>query len=66
MTEAFNYTSSWLTNGDCTTCRRRKYCNKECKLHKQRKDNMVRAVIYKHASMLKFTSSLLNGCMSNE
>ncbi len=25
---------SWLIDGDCTICRKEKYCNKECKLHR--------------------------------
>ena len=25
---------SWLTDGNCKECRRRKYCSKECKAHR--------------------------------
>lgn len=24
----------WLTDGDCTKCRRKKFCSKPCKRHK--------------------------------
>lgn len=31
-------TDQWLLSGDCSICRRRKYCSKPCKLRKQRRD----------------------------
>ena len=32
---------SWLTTGNCKTCRRKKYCSTQCKANKRRKDNII-------------------------
>lgn len=30
-----NANEQWLLGGDCTKCRRQKYCQKDCKVHGQ-------------------------------
>lgn len=37
---------SWLTDGNCETCRRKSYCNNECKRHRiKRKRVLYNAVL---------------------
>jgi len=35
----------WLTDGDCSKCRRAKYCSKPCTRQKRRKKAILRAII---------------------
>lgn len=35
----------WLSDGDCSKCRREKYCSKPCKAQKQRKEAIIRQLI---------------------
>ncbi len=35
----------WKLNGICSKCARYKYCNKECKVHKRKKEQAIRAAI---------------------
>lgn len=36
----------WLIDGDCTKCRREKYCNKPCKKHTRRTKADIMNYIY--------------------
>lgn len=31
----------WLTDGKCDGCRRREYCKKECRAHRERMREMI-------------------------
>lgn len=35
----------WLSDGNCTYCRRKKYCSKACTAQKRRKEAMKEAII---------------------
>ena len=35
----------WLSDGNCTYCRRKKYCNKPCTAQKRRKEAIIRQMI---------------------
>lgn len=35
----------WLSDGNCTYCRRAKYCSKPCTRQKRRKEAILRAII---------------------
>lgn len=35
----------WINGGDCNLCRRKKYCSKVCKQHREATRRMVRDVI---------------------
>ena len=35
----------WLSDGNCTYCRRKKYCSKACTAQKRRKEAIIRALI---------------------
>lgn len=39
--EKANEADQWKQGGDCEKCRRRKYCNKSCTMHKKRVDAIV-------------------------
>lgn len=32
---------SWLSDGNCKKCRRKKYCTKQCKLNKVYQENII-------------------------
>lgn len=38
----------WKSGGDCKLCRRKKYCGKVCKQHREAIRRMVRDVILEH------------------
>ena len=35
----------WLSDGNCTYCRRKKYCSKACTAQKRRKEAIIRAMV---------------------
>ena len=35
----------WLTDGNCSKCRRQKYCSKPCTAQKRRKTAIMRAML---------------------
>lgn len=35
----------WLTDGDCSKCRRESYCTKACKAQKLRKQAVLRELV---------------------
>lgn len=37
---------SWLTDGNCKTCRRKKYCSKQCKANSNREKSMLTSMIF--------------------
>lgn len=45
-----NETEQWLLNGDCTKCRRNKYCSKQCTKRKRYVDREIRQFIAKKIS----------------
>ena len=49
---------SWLTDGDCSSCRRNKYCSKECKRHKELCERKLRDLVLSRTK-LGFALSLL-------
>ena len=36
----------WLSDGNCTYCRRKKYCGKACTAQKRRKEAIIRAMVW--------------------
>ena len=36
----------WLSDGNCTYCRRKKYCSKACTAQKRRKEAIIRAIVW--------------------
>ena len=39
-------TEEWRLDGDCDNCRRRQYCKKTCKAHKERFVRRVKNMMY--------------------
>ena len=38
-------TEQWLLDGDCTKCRRKKYCRKQCTKRKRYVDRMTKVFV---------------------
>lgn len=51
---------SWLTDGDCSLCRRNKYCSKDCKRHKELCEKQLCNLVLSRTE-LGFALSLLRG-----
>lgn len=41
---------SWLTDGDCNVCRRKKYCSTECKRHRIKRQKAMTSIVMNHMS----------------
>lgn len=40
-----NENEQWLLNGDCSKCRREKYCHKPCTRHKRETKAMIHSLV---------------------
>lgn len=54
----------WLLNGDCTYCRKAKYCKKDCSARKQATAKILKNAFYdvleeKYPEMAEFMSNTL-------
>lgn len=45
MTREVKNNEQWKLNGTCSKCARDKYCNKECTVHKRKREQAIRAAI---------------------
>lgn len=39
--DTINISEQWKLDGDCSKCRRSKYCNKDCKAHNHRRQAYI-------------------------
>lgn len=49
---------SWLTDGNCSECRRRKYCNNRCKKAKERLQRQMFEVVDRHTGIGRIMASI--------
>lgn len=55
---------AWLIDGNCTKCRREKYCSKLCTKAKKRRESFIRNMVYERTGigqMLNVIDKLSNG-----
>ena len=45
MTDGVNVSEQWLLEGDCSVCRRKRYCTKGCKKNRIAKERQINAII---------------------
>lgn len=48
----------WLSDGDCSKCRREKYCSKACKAQKLRKAAILRQIAKGQRNLPKIRKAL--------
>lgn len=40
----------WKSDGDCSICRRKEYCNKDCSAHQHRVNRMIKKAFFNSVS----------------
>lgn len=43
--DTINISEQWKLNGDCSKCRRSKYCSKDCKAHDRRQQAYLHGAV---------------------
>lgn len=58
-------TDRWLIDGDCTKCRRKDYCKKECTSSKRAMESLIRNYIRKRIGIDRIQEVLEDGSFND-
>lgn len=59
-----NNSSQWLSNGDCSKCRRKNYCSRQCSASKKfmMKEIINQTTLKKRIETINEINTMLKGC----
>lgn len=59
-----NNSSQWLSNGDCSKCRRKNYCSRQCSANRKfmMKEIINQTPLKKRIEVMNEINTMLKGC----